>query len=198
LKRRQENEEFALKWKKPALPKAKLPALTEVEQAEAVRINRSQSPARIEYAYPWWHSAARVAVDLRDCGWSKEAETIAGVLSGLPTGPLDGRQPEIMARQFDAIHAGAKRIKKILELLLSNDPAVGKKTPKGRGRHPKPFTKQRADFAKVHVAGKGLTWPEAAERYQKEHPEDDEHDLVSLADALRTAYNQIFKVKNRS
>jgi hypothetical protein len=64
--------------------------------------------------------AARAAVDLRDCGWSKEAEAIAEVLSELPTGLADGNRPEYMARQFDAIQAGAERIRTILTACLAS------------------------------------------------------------------------------
>jgi hypothetical protein len=78
--------------------------------------------ARIEDAYPWRHSAARAAVDLRDGGWIKEAEAIGEVLSGLPTGLVDGRQPEIMAGQSDAIRAGAERIRTILAICLMESP----------------------------------------------------------------------------
>ncbi len=123
LNRQREIEEEAPKLWEAAmagkLPKAKLRTLTEEEQQEAVRIFRSQPPARIEHAYPWGHSAARAAVDLRDCGWTKEAEAIGEVLSGLPTGPVDGRNPENMARQFDAIQAGAERVKTILTACLA-------------------------------------------------------------------------------
>ena len=76
----------------------------------------------IEHAYPWRHSAEQAANDLQDCGWTKEAEAIAEVLSDLPTGPVDGNQPEILARQLDAIRAGAERIKAILTTCLEEQP----------------------------------------------------------------------------
>jgi hypothetical protein len=55
---------------------------------------------------------------LYDCGWTKEAEAITEVLSGLPTEPVDGTQPEIMAGQLDKIRTGAERIKAILTACL--------------------------------------------------------------------------------
>ncbi len=76
----------------------------------------------IELDYPWRHSAAQAANDLWDCGWTKEAEKIARVLSDLPTGPVDGNQPEILKHQLDAIRAAAERVKKILEASLGEQP----------------------------------------------------------------------------
>jgi len=137
LNRQREIEEEAPKLWEAALagklPKAKLRTLTEEEQQEAVRIFRSQPPALIEHAYPWGHSAARAAVDLRDCGWTKEAEAIGEVLSGLPTGLVDGNQPENMARRFDAIRAGADRLKTILTTCLAGPKDKGSDDPADNG-----------------------------------------------------------------
>lgn len=75
----------------------------------------------IENAYPWKHAAKRASKDLADCGWSKEAGAIDEVLSRLPTEPVDGNQPDILARQLEAIHAGAERIRAVLVACLADN-----------------------------------------------------------------------------
>ena len=70
---------------------------------------------------------------MRDCGWIKEAEAIDEALSWLPTGPLDGNQPENLARQFDAIRAVAERIKTILTVCLSGMVGEGNDAPADNG-----------------------------------------------------------------
>ena len=108
-----------------ALPKGTPPKvkLRKLSQEEAKQFHGSAcSVPRIEDAYPWRHSAARAAVDLRDCGWIKEAAAIGEALSGLPTGPVDGNRPENMARQFDTIREGAERIRTILTACLAGGP----------------------------------------------------------------------------
>ena len=112
-------EEFS---RRAALPegapsKAKLAARPQKLHGQPVR-----SCPLIEYTYPWQYSAAEAARDLRDCGWIKEAEVIAEVLSRLPTGPVDGKQPEILDRQLDAIRTGAEWIRAILTTCLKEQP----------------------------------------------------------------------------
>ncbi len=86
--------------------------------------NPARSCPLIEWAYPWRHSVARAARDLYDCGWTKESEVITEVLSGLPTRPVDGNQPEILARQLGAIRVAAERILEILTTCLSGPAAL--------------------------------------------------------------------------
>ena len=123
LKWQQEIEEKAPKsWEAARaglLPKANLRTFSEAERQEAVRIFRSQPIARIEHAYPWRHSSAQAAVWLRKGEWITEADAIDAVLSELPTGPVDGRNPENMARHSDAIRAGAEQVKKVLTTCLA-------------------------------------------------------------------------------
>ena len=91
----------------------------------------------LEYASPWRHSAEQAARDLCDCGWTKEAETIAEVLRDLPTGPVDGNQPETLERQLDAIRAGAERIKAILTTCLEEQSPAPE--PKKKAVHDPPL-----------------------------------------------------------
>lgn len=78
----------------------------------------------IENAYLWRHSATMAANDLRDCGWTKEAEKIVEVLNGLPTGPIDGNQPEILKHQRESIRTAAERVKKVLEACIKGAGAI--------------------------------------------------------------------------
>lgn len=78
----------------------------------------------IENAYLWRHSATMAANDLRDCGWTKEAEKIVEVLNGLPTGPIDGNQPEILKHQRESIRTAAERVKKVLEACIKEAGAI--------------------------------------------------------------------------
>lgn len=64
------------------------------------------------------------ANDLRGCGWTKEAEKIVEVLNGLPTGPIDGNQPEILKHQRESIRTAAERVKKVLEACIKDAGAI--------------------------------------------------------------------------
>lgn len=115
--------------------KVKPRVATDEEKAELTRSFRCTS--RIQDAYPWRHIAAEAAVWLRDVGWITEAKAIEEVLSGLPTGPVDGNQPENMARQFDAIRTGAERIWTILAACLAGGPSPqGGKSDDASAVHP--------------------------------------------------------------
>lgn len=100
----------------------------------------------IEHGYPWRHAAARAARELYDCGWTKEAEAITEVLSGLPTGPVDGKQPDVLERQLDAIREAAERIRTILTTCLA-------------GANVQEST---ADDANTVLSGKGVSLLDAA------------------------------------
>ena len=136
-----------------APPEVKPQELTEEEPARlSARLSRSfHCTPLIEHAYPWRYLASRAAVDLWDCGWKKEAEAIGEVLSELPTGPVDGRHPEIMDRQYDAIRAGAERIRTILAACLagSTPPADQANESEGNGGK-KPHTEEPP---KSHIIG---------------------------------------------
>lgn len=100
--------------------KVKPRAATDEEKAGLSRSFRCTS--LMQDAYPWRHVAIQAAVWLRKAGWATEADEIELVLSELPTGPVDGNQPEILSAQFDAIQAGAERIKTILTACLAGGP----------------------------------------------------------------------------
>ncbi|MGD9128085.1 MAG: hypothetical protein PVH19_11970 [Planctomycetia bacterium] len=76
--------------------------------------------------YPWATSAREAAVLLQKVGYTTEASAINEVLTGLPTGLVDGRKPDNMTRQLEAIQAGAERIKIILENCLKTEKCVVK------------------------------------------------------------------------
>ena len=136
--------------------KVKLHTLTEEEQAE---LSRSFRTPLIEHAYPWRHSAARAAADLRDCGWIKEAEKIAEALSGLPTGPVDGNRPENMARQFGAIREVGERVRAILAKCLAGCNSNGDDTAppsadrrEGPPKPPAPLVKLLVNWPEILIA----------------------------------------------
>ncbi|MGA2032823.1 MAG: hypothetical protein ABSG68_11235 [Thermoguttaceae bacterium] len=95
--------------------------LTEEKQKAAEReIQSFHDPAPPESTYPpWRHSSKQAAAWLRKVDWTAEADGIDLALSGLPRGPVDGNNPDNMARQFDAIRAGAERVKAILTTCLT-------------------------------------------------------------------------------
>ena len=89
----------------------------------------------IENCQPWRDLSALAAADLWDCGWIKEAEAIAEVLSGLPTGPIQDHQPKLMDEQLDRCRKGAERIRTILAACLagSTPPADQANESEGNG-----------------------------------------------------------------
>ncbi|MGA2797775.1 MAG: hypothetical protein ABSE63_09365 [Thermoguttaceae bacterium] len=70
------------------------------------------------------------------------------------------------------------------------------KVKSGPGRPLKKVTRQRADFAR-QCMDEGLTWTEAAEKYMKSFPDDNEHDLLGFTDALRHAYEKNHGINKR-
>lgn len=104
--------------------KAKPARLTEEEQERAVRSFRGN--ASVQDGCLWQHSSAQAAIRLRKAGWIIEADEIDEALNGLPTEPLDGRHPENLNRQFDAIRAAAEQVEKVVTACLRELHAKGK------------------------------------------------------------------------
>lgn len=188
--------------------KAKFCKLTKKEQAKKWSpgiggIGTSPTMPLIEHAYPWRHSVVQAEVDLRDCGWTKEAEAIDEVLSGLPTGPVDGMKPDNMDRQFDTIRAGAERIKTILTACLSppdaSESRLGKtmpiEAPGDRQAH------HGIDFRSVDWFGESyaFTPTQAAcvkvlwEHWEQDTPEVGDQTILEVADSTSNRLDSVFK-----